>query len=309
MRVLGIMSDTSLDGVDYALCRVNEKTCELLEYWDAKFDPELQGRLMAAATDRASSYEVAQLHHDLGRFYARHATPHGRVELVGLHGQTIFHNPLRKNPATFQIGEPAYLAEKLDVPIVSNFRAADLAAGGQGAPLATIFHVPIFGKEGRHVCVNNLGGISNITSIRLSERGKPSIQAFDTGPGNVLIDLAMRELTAGKHQMDGNGLWAAKGASNEEFLSTWLRHPFFRERPPKSTGRELFGEPFFSQAMTAMRKRRMSRYDILATFTSFTARSIALNCRLHLKNVPQEVILTGGGAANPVLVRDIASGL
>src|SRR5881409_3818907 len=116
MRVLGIMSGTSLDGVDYALCGISEKSCKLLEHWNAKFGPDLQGRLMAAATNRASSYALAQLHHDLGRFYARHAAAHGKAQLVGLHGQTIFHNPSRRMPATLQIGESAYLAETWRVP-------------------------------------------------------------------------------------------------------------------------------------------------------------------------------------------------
>src|SRR5437667_8703393 len=146
MLVLGIMSGTSMDGVDYATCRISRDRCKLVEHWEAKFPTPLQQRLIAAATNRASSYEVAQLHHDLGRFYAHHSQrPKLKPQLVGLHGQTIFHNPSRPNPATFQIGESAYLAAKLGVAVVSNFRAADIAVGGQGAPLATIFHVATFG--------------------------------------------------------------------------------------------------------------------------------------------------------------------
>ena len=305
MLVLGIMSGTSMDGVDYALCRITEKGCKLVDLWKARFPLPLQQRLIAAASNRASSYEVGQLHHDLGRFYAQHASRSRlKPELVGVHGQTIFHNPARRNRATFQIGEPAYLAAKLGVAVVSNFRAADIAAGGQGAPLATIFHVAAFGRRGRHICVNNIGGISNVTSIDLTHAPEAEIEAFDTGPGNVLMDLAMRELTQCKLQMDCGGEWAAKGRANEALLLEWLRHPFFRQEPPKSTGRELFGEPFFTLAMAQMKRLRLSKYDIIATLTEFTARSIALNYRLHL-NIPQQVILTGGGAANRVLVRAI----
>ena len=305
MLVLGIMSGTSMDGVDYALCRISQKGCKLVELCNAKFPRRLQERLIAAASNRAPSYEVAQLHHDLGRFYAQHAERSKlKPQLAGLHGQTIFHNPSRANPATFQIGEPAYLAAKLGVAVVSNFRAADIAAGGQGAPLATIFHVATFGRRGRHVCVNNVGGISNVTSIDLTRAPEAEIEAFDTGPGNVLVDLAMRELTHGKFQMDRNGLWAAKGRPQERLLANWLQHPFFRREPPKSTGRELFGEPFFTRSMAEMKRRRLSNYDIVATLTEFSARSIALNYRLHL-NTPQQVILTGGGAANPVLAKAI----
>jgi len=302
MLVLGIMSGTSLDGVDYVLCRISGNRCKLLENWQAKFPKELQRRLLAAATNRTSSYETAQLHHDLGRFYARNASrsrlkPHS----AGLHGQTIFHNPAPANPATFQIGEPAYLAAKLGVPVVSNFRAGDIAAGGQGAPLATMFHVAMFGARGRHVCVNNIGGISNVTSIDLIQASEAEIRAFDTGPGNVLINLAVQELTEGKLKMDRDGQWAAKGHANEALLAKWLQHPFLRQQPPKSTGRELFGEPFFAQAMAEMKRGRLSKYDVIATLTEFTARSIAVNYQLHLRNMAHEVVLTGGGAANHTL--------
>ena len=300
--VLGIMSGTSMDGVDYAVCRIGVGHCELLEHWHVAFDRRLKQRLMAAAANQASSHEVAQLHHDLGRFYAKHAKRSKRkLELVGLHGQTIFHNPKQPNPATLQIGEPAYLAEALRVPVVSNFRAADIAAGGQGAPLATAFHVMVFGLEGRHVCINNIGGISNVTSIdRASSREQ--IRAFDTGPGNVLIDLAMRELTSGRKQMDADGKWARTGKANEQLLRKWLRHPYFVAPPPKSTGREMFGEEFFAKVFTSMTRRKMSPYDIMSTLTEFTAQSIALNYRRHLSSLPSLVVVTGGGAANPVLI-------
>src|SRR3954467_15695572 len=131
VSVLGIMSGTSIDGVDYALCRVNEARIELKEFWSAKFPRALQERLHRAARGSANCHEVAQLHHDAGRFFARHAT-RGKIrpQLAGLHGQTVFHQPDGPAPANFQLGEAAYLTELLQVPVVSNFRAADLAAGG-----------------------------------------------------------------------------------------------------------------------------------------------------------------------------------
>jgi anhydro-N-acetylmuramic acid kinase len=164
----------------------------------------------------------------------------------------------------------------------------------------------IFGEKGRHVCVNNIGGISNVTSIDRSPAAKrQSIRSFDTGPGNVLIDLAMGQLTKGANQMDRNGRWARKGRPNEQLLAFWLKHPFFRKRPPKSTGREMFGEQFLMEATAAMRKRRMTPFDIVRTLAEFTARSIALNYSLHLETLPSLVVLTGGGASNPVLVQAI----
>jgi anhydro-N-acetylmuramic acid kinase len=301
MNVLGIMSGTSMDGVDYALCRIDARSCKLLELWSARFPSRLQARIQSAAAGAATSHEAGQLHHDLGRFYAAHATKSAgkaRPSLVGLHGQTVFHNPDRRAPATWQIGESAYLAEALRVPVVSNFRAADLAAGGQGAPLATAFHVRIFGRQGRHVCVNNLGGISNVTSIG----AQGSVRAFDTGPGNVLLDLAARHYSDGRLACDRHGRWAARGRVCEALVREWLRHPYFRARPPKSTGREVFGEPFFAAALKEFRRRRLDHHDALATLTEFTARSIALNYARHLPAPPNEVILCGGGAANPSLV-------
>jgi anhydro-N-acetylmuramic acid kinase len=310
--VLGIMSGTSIDGVDYALCEIGEERVRLRELWSAEFPHALRRRLHDAARNAANGWEVAQLHHDLGRFYAAKAVRRGarwKPQWVGLHGQTIFHNPAGPAPATLQLGEPAYLAESLHSPVVSNFRVADLAAGGQGAPLATMFHLLVFGERGCHVCVNNLGGISNVTSIDWCRGREPRVLAFDTGPANVLVDLAMRHFTRGRASFDVDGAWAAKGSVCEPLLRDWLQHPFFRAKPPKSTGRELFGESFFEAALREIRKARLSKFDAVATFTALTAKSLALNYRRHLPAAPSRVILTGGGAANPTLRRMIAEAL
>lgn len=297
------MSGTSLDGVDCALCRVGSDGVRLLELWNADFPKALQRRLHAAARGESTSWELAQLHHDLGRFYATAAQRNPaarRAQLIGLHGQTIFHHPHRTRPATLQLGEPAYLAESLRVPVVSNFRVADLAAAGQGAPLATLFHQHVFARRGEHVCVNNLGGISNVTSLDWRRGRSPRVLAFDTGPANVLLDLAMRHFTEGAKTCDRDGRLAARGKVCEPLLKRWLGHPFFRTAPPKSTGRELFGEKFLQPALAEMQRLRLTPADFLATLTELTARSLALNYRLHLP-APDRVILAGGGAANPVL--------
>jgi len=301
MLVLGIMSGTSIDSVDYALCETTLDRVRLLRHWQVKIPAGLRRRLHTAARGESSSHEVGQLHHDLGRFYAKHSRTGSqkRPHLVGLHGQTIYHHPDPNSPGTLQIGEPAYLVEALRVPVVNNFRAADMAAGGQGAPLATLFHKTVFARPGRHICVNNLGGISNVTSIDW-RRSRPKVLAFDTGPANVLMDLAIRHFTKGRSQCDEGGRWATRGIVLEKPLGRWLRHPYFRRPPPKSTGRELFGESFLGDIARELSRR--SPHDILATLTEFTARSIVLNYRLHLSSWPDEVILTGGGAANRFLV-------
>lgn len=311
MLVLGIMSGTSIDGVDCALCHIAGRSVKLQCHWRSLFPKTLQRRLEACAQGASSSHEAAQLHHDLGRFYVRCAQRGGgaaRAGLVGLHGQTVFHQPSAA-PATLQLGEPAYLAEALRVPVISNFRAGDMAAGGQGAPLATLFHCAVFGRTGSHVCVHNLGGISNVTSIDARQRAQTRILAFDTGPGNVLIDLAMRAFTNGKLRFDRNGAWARRGRLAEHLLGDWLEHPFFALAPPKSTGRELFGERFLIPALESMRSLQLSNCDQIAMFTELTARSIRLNYESHLATPPDLVIIAGGGARNANLVRRIRRNL
>jgi len=309
MNILGIMSGTSMDGVDYAMCAMDARHCELLDLWSVPYPAGLRARIAAGAANEASSHELAQLHHDLGRFYAKHARAGrrgGTVQLVGLHGQTVYHHPHKSAPATLQIGEPAHLAEALRVPVISNFRAADLAAGGQGAPLATAFHSRVFGRKGAHVCVNNLGGISNVTAMNWPERqARPGLLAFDTGPANVLLDLASVHLSGGKRACDLGGRLAARGRICEPLVRDWLRHPFFRMKPPKSTGREMFGERFFKRAWKQFQQHALGECDALATLTEFTARSIAFTYAQHLPAPPDEVVLCGGGVANPTLVAAI----
>jgi anhydro-N-acetylmuramic acid kinase len=302
--VLGIMSGTSLDGVDYALCDVSDRSITLKKNWHVKFPGRLRRRLQEAAANQSTTYELGQLHHDLGRFYAEHARSirSPKPELVGLHGQTVFHSAATR--ATLQIGDPAWLAQTLRIPVVSNFRAADMAAGGQGAPLAPIFHERVFAERGAHVCVNNLGGISNVTSLDWRQGARPRVLAFDTGPANMLMDLAMARLTRGRRLCDRDGVWGRRGTPHEKLMARWLEHPFFREKPPKSTGRELFGEPFLGQVFKEA--RGLSKFDLLATLTEFTARSLRMNYELHLPSDPARVILCGGGASNAELVKAIA---
>jgi anhydro-N-acetylmuramic acid kinase len=306
MLVLGIMSGTSIDGVDYAVCEIDARRIVLRKHWQVTFPAGLRKRLQQAASNQSTTYELGQSHHDLGRFYAEHAAKPKvpKPQLVGLHGQTVFHDATHR--ATFQIGEPAWLAHKLRVPVVSNFRAGDLAAGGQGAPLATMFHARVFAERGKHICVNNLGGISNVTSLDWRKGPAPRILAFDTGPANMLIDLAVRHATKGRQRFDRNGALARRGTLDERLLMHLLKHKFFKQKPPKSTGRELFGETF----LECLRKEtRISDMDLVKTMTEFTARSIALNYLLHLPSMPDRVILCGGGAANPALVAAIRANL
>ena len=306
-RVLGIMSGTSIDAVDYAMCDVDARRIVLRRHWQVAFPIALRRRLHEAAANRSNTYELGQLHHDLGRFYAEHASARGtpKAEIAGLHGQTVYHDADRA--ATFQIGEPSWLARKLGVPVVSNFRAADLAAGGQGAPLATMFHARAFAERGKHICVNNLGGISNVTSLDWRSGSSPRIIAFDTGPANMLIDLAVSRATKGRRRFDRNGAMARRGTLDERLLMHLLKHKFFKQKPPKSTGREIFGESFL--ARITKHAPRIAGSDLVTTLTEFTARSVALNYLLHLPAPPDRVILCGGGASNAALVAGMRANL
>ena len=298
MRVLGIMSGTSIDGVDYAVCEISSPAkIKFRDHWSTPFPKSLKEQLHRAARNETTTYQLGDLHHDLGRFYAKGAAK-ARVNLVGLHGQTVFHHP---GQATLQIGEPAYLAEQLRVPVISNFRAADIAAGGQGAPLATIFHRHVFARRGEHIAVNNLGGISNVTSLDWRRGKEPRVLAFDTGPGNVLIDMAARHFF--KVPFDDGGRITARGRVNTDILARWLQHRYFEMEPPKSTGRELFGETSFRE----ISKLRLKPEDILATVTELTAASISYNYALHLPASPRRVVLCGGGSNNAYLVSSIRS--
>lgn len=311
--VLGIMSGTSLDGVDCVLTEFDGDRPVLVGHWARRFPSGLRNRLLACASGKLDSWGTGLLHHDLGRYFAEVAVSGlagNTVAAVGLHGQTVFHRADRRRPATLQLGEPAYLAEALGIPVVSNFRAHDLAAGGQGAPLATLFHVRVFGEPGRHVCVQNLGGIGNVTSIDARARGRdPGVLAFDTGPGNLPIDGTMVRLSSGRRRYDRDGRMASAGTACRELVTAWLRHPFLRRRPPKSTGRELFGEPDLAVRWTAMDRLGLKPADRVATVTDFVAGSIARNYRLHLPSVPDRVVLCGGGARNGFLVDRLEQGL
>lgn len=305
------MSGTSMDGVDCAICQVSAAGVRLEDLWHRSFPSTLAARIRTAAAGGLDAHAVGQLHHDLGRYYARAAVPQavGQCDLVGLHGQTVFHHPDPHAPATFQLGEPAYLAAALGVPVVANFRAADLALGGQGAPLATSFHVQVFGERGRHVAVQNLGGIGNVTSIDWCKGRTPRVVAFDTGPGNILVDLAVQRLSGGREQFDTGGRRARHGRPDLRLVRRWLRHPYFSQAPPKSTGRELWGAHWLDRAWDQFKKAGLGADDRVATLAEFTVRSVCESYRQFLTSFPTRVILAGGGARNGYFRRGIERAL
>jgi anhydro-N-acetylmuramic acid kinase len=259
--------------------------------------------------------EVSQLHFLLGELYAeavaracrRFHVPLKGIDLIGCHGQTVYHQPGverfagRRVASTFQLGEAQVLAERTGRPVVANFRPRDLAAGGQGAPLVPFVDYLLYRHPSRGRVALNLGGIANVTVIPAAARAEQVI-AFDTGPGNMVIDAVVERVSRGRQRFDRNGALAARGSVMTPLLRRLLRHSYFPRRPPKSTGREEFGQAY---AEKFLRAARGAREDKLRTATELTVESITLAFRRFIlpRGRISEVILGGGGAHNAFLVR------
>lgn len=318
------MSGTSLDGIDAALVEVEGSTphdarARLLAFRTFPYAPERRRRLEEAVGGRGGSPDLCRLHRDLGRWSAEAVAAlleegdlgSEEVAAVGSHGQTVWHIPPGEGEpgATLQLGSPAELAEAAGIPVVSDFRARDVAAGGHGAPLVPFGDRILFSAEGRRRAVQNLGGMANVTF--LPERGSSeSLLAFDTGPGVALLDEAARRATGGAWAWDREGALARAGTPDLELLERLLSDPFFRRPPPRSTGRERFGASLVER-LARERDLETGRFregwsDLLATLVALTARSLGDAYRRWV--VPRgvdEVYLTGGGARNPALAEAI----
>jgi len=316
--VIGLMSGTSADGIDAALCRVSgsgETMRVSLEAFVCRpYAPEFRRSLMALFTPEARVGDVARVNVALGREFAEAAREVARqagvalseVDLIASHGQTICHLPAEG--ATVQIAEPAVIAEITGVMVVADFRPRDMAAGGQGAPLVPYADWVLFRHPEKTRAVQNLGGIANVTVLPAGG-GLAEVIAFDTGPGNMVIDAVVSRLSHGEAGYDRDGEWAARGEVDEALLADLMRHPFLALPPPKSTGREEFGEAFATRLLEAAGKRRAE--DLVATVTAFTAVSIAAAYRdfVFPRWGVDEVILGGGGSYNRTLRRWLAERL
>jgi anhydro-N-acetylmuramic acid kinase len=230
------------------------------------------------------------------------------IDLIGSHGQTIYHNPKGTRfgklllRSTLQIGEPCIIARRTGKTVVADFRPADIAAGGQGAPLVPYADYLLFSHKKKNRIVQNIGGIANLTWLKARADIK-DVLAFDTGPGNMIIDHIANLITKGRYRYDVDGKIAAKGKVNARLLEKLMQHKFLKRRPPKSTGREEFGAAFSNRLYNTAAKAGLKPADILATVTAFTARSIIAAYRRFLPLLPDEVILCGGGAKNKTLVK------
>jgi len=307
MIVIGLMSGTSLDGVDGVACRITgEGTTPRitpLAHIARRYPPLLQKRLLRVASGNAVPEEVIALHKEVGRFFGAMAETLQKktgATLIGSHGQTISHLPRKKT--TLQIGDACIIATKAGLPVWSDFRVADIRRGGEGAPLAPIIHLPLFASRTKNVAVLNLGGVANITFI---PKGRPSLAdviAFDTVPANMLIDMAVQNMGEGEY--DQGGEMAAHGVVDAKLLALFLRHPYFRRRSPKSTGREEFGVSFIDWARGKGARVRWNK-NLVATLTELTARSVAHE--VTRQGAVDRLVICGGGAKNDHLVKRIAS--
>lgn len=317
MNVVGLMSGTSADAIDAAVCvfsgappRIEARLVRGITF---PYPEGMQRRILEACLPERSRVDLlCALNADLGELFAEAAMEAIRaaglsaaeVDLIGSHGQTVWHLVRSDGSvgATLQIGETAVIAERTGITTVGNFRPRDVAAGGQGAPLTGYADWLLLRHARRWRAVQNIGGIGNVTFLPPLSDGGSAPMAFDTGPGNALIDAAAGLITAGRMGYDKDGRLAAGGKADPAWLEELLAHPYFGRRPPKTTGRELFGAAMAADLVAHGRARGADGAGILATLTALTALSIADAYARFAPAPVEEVILGGGGARNPVLV-------
>ncbi|MBE9038407.1 anhydro-N-acetylmuramic acid kinase [aff. Roholtiella sp. LEGE 12411] len=324
-RVIGLISGTSVDGIDAALVDISgtdfDLKIELIAGVTYPYPAELKAKILAVCAGEAISMaELAQIDDAIAFTFAQAAQniqiDHQPATLIGSHGQTVYHRPPGKRGGegeiltahsllsnslgySLQLGRGALIAHLTGITTVSNFRVADMAVGGHGAPLVPRIDAYLLShpEEGR--CIQNIGGIGNVAYIP-PRHGDwlEKIRAWDTGPGNSLLDLAVEHLSAGAKTYDENGDWAANGTPCYPLVEHWLSQDYFHLPPPKSTGRELFGVAYLHQCLQDAEAYQLSPADMLATLTELTAASIAHSYQTFLPQMPQQVLLCGGGSRN-----------
>ncbi|TWO65017.1 anhydro-N-acetylmuramic acid kinase [Caenimonas sedimenti] len=302
---IGLMSGTSMDGVDGVLADFSAAPLRVLADASAPLPDALRTELMALNTSGPDELHRGWLAGNaLMRIYAdvvqqllsQAGVAATVVDAIGAHGQTVRHRPQQFDGTgyTIQLAQPALLAELTHIDVVADFRSRDVAAGGQGAPLAPFFHQALFGRPGKTVGVLNLGGISNLTLLHASG----AMQGFDCGPGNALMDAWCQQHTGQPY--DAGGAWAASGRVIEPLLAALLAEPYFRLDPPKSTGRDLFNRPWLDAQLAAFAGSAPA--DVQATLAELTARACAADAR-RLAPALRDVIVCGGGALNTHLMQ------
>ncbi len=320
--VIGLMSGTSADGVDAALVRISgsaeDLRASLVAFRTTPYEATLRRQILSLQERGALAVDVCRMNFRLGRVFGEAAVDLVRrcrlrpedVDLIASHGQTVCHLPPggpladMSGGATLQIGEPAVIADATGIPVVADFRAQDMAAGGQGAPLVAYADYALFRHSEKTRAIQNIGGIANVTVIPAGG-GIDDIVAFDTGPGNMIIDALVTAITQGEKTFDEHGALSARGRVDDALLSWLIGHEYMSRRPPKSTGREEFGASFVAELLEKAQRDDVSAEDLLATSVAFTAASIAGSYKdfILLERNIDEVILGGGGSYNTTLRR------
>ena len=330
MRVLGMMSGTSADGIDVALVRISGEPPNVVAQFEAhhhvSFRASVRETVLRLANGAATTTaEISELNFILGEELARAALaaskkwriPMREISLIGSHGQTVFHLGAAarfqgkvRSPSTLQIGEINVIAERTGVTTVGDFRPADIAAGGQGAPLVPFVDYLLYRdpKEGRAAL--NIGGIANVTVIPAGAE-PTDVFAFDTAPGNMVIDALVEQITRGRSAYDRDAHIALSGRTIPGLLLRLMREPYLRKKPPKSAGREQFGQPYARDLLAWGHRHHAGPTDIVRTATVFTALSIADAFRRLIlpRTEVDELIVTGGGAKNPLMMAQLAAAL
>jgi len=345
--VIGLISGTSVDGIDAALVNISgtkrDLKVELLGGMTYPYSADLRSQILAVCGGSSLSMaEMAELDDAIALEFSQAALTiqdkYGKAELIGSHGQTVYHRPPKNQGNTgeiaaksrleagnhlgysLQLGRGALIAHLTGITTVSNFRVADIAAGGQGAPLVPIVDACLLSHPTYHRCVQNLGGIGNVTYLPrtgeeeeggVNRRGAEDAEGnyedlgfgngvlgWDTGPGNSLLDLAVQHFSGGTKTYDRDGVWAKSGTPCLALVDRWLQQDFFWQQPPKSTGRELFGWDYLQQCLAEAEGEKLSPADVLATLVELTAASIAHSYCNFLPAIPDQVLLCGGGSRN-----------
>ncbi|HLP88945.1 MAG TPA: anhydro-N-acetylmuramic acid kinase [Nostocaceae cyanobacterium] len=312
-RVIGLMSGTSVDGIDAVLVEItgtdSDLEINLLAGETYPYPAQLREKLLGlAAGEAVSMAELAEIDEAIAQVFAQAAkniqTGQPPAVLIGSHGQTVYHRPAKSTPTqhlgySLQLGRGALIAYLTGITTISNFRVADIAAGGHGAPLVSRIDTYLLSHPHEGRCIQNIGGIGNVTFIPPRQGDWLSkIRAWDTGPGNSLLDLAVEHLTNGAKSYDENGGWAASGQPCQPLVEQWLSQEYFHLPPPKSTGRELFGVNYLHQCLQDAHAYQLSDADFLATLTELTVASIIHSYRSFLPQMPERVLLCGGGSRN-----------
>ena len=309
--IVGVMSGTSADGADAAVVRFAPDGVTLAGFASAAFDADLRRRVLEASHDCKVTETMSRLQVELSQVFAvavlaavtNADLPDGTTVLaVGCHGQTVSHTPHGIFPATLQLCDAATLAHRTGFAVVSNFRGADIALGGQGAPLVPLADWRLLTHPTKTRAVQNIGGIANVTYLPAGGAASEVI-GFDTGAGNMMMDYFAAWATGNRLRYDGNGAIAGRGEIDGRLLVWLFEHPFLEQPPPKSAGREEFGTAFAGRVKAFAQSLSLSPANMLATVTAFTAYSIADAYVRFLPTLPDEVIVSGGGAVNPVLMR------